>query len=126
MISILILVFTLGALGQFFVAYCRTLLLTYEKVEITQRTRDVTGLAGNAVPPNEFARLMQLLRVAPDPGDDATEIAAVSVYFHVMNVVGSLVSPLSQSSSRWIDRELSRCAYFAAITLDRRLAPAAN
>ncbi|MGB0034522.1 MAG: hypothetical protein WBP79_03510 [Candidatus Acidiferrales bacterium] len=126
MISILILVFTLGALGQFFVAYCRTLLLTYEKVEMTQRTRDVAGLAGNVVPPNEFVRLMQLLRVAPDPGDDVTEIAAVSVYYHVMNFAGRFVSPLSQSSRRWIDRELSRCAYFAAITLDRRLAPAAN
>jgi hypothetical protein len=124
MISAFMLVLTVGALVQFFFAYCRTLLLTYSKVEISERTSEVTGISIEKVEPEEFSRLMGLLRVAPDPCDDAAERRAVSVYFRVVQLASWLVSPLSRAVEEWSEVELGRCAHFAAVALDRRLAPA--
>ena len=126
MISAFMLVLAVGALVQFFFAYCRTLLLTYSKVEISERARDVTGISIERVDPEEFSRLMGLLRVAPDPRDDAAELRAVSVYFRVVQLANWLVSPLSRAAQEWSEIELGRCAHFAAVALDRRLAPAAE
>lgn len=115
-----------GALVQFFMAYCQTLLLTYSKVEISERTRDMAGIAGEVPEAEAYYRLVRLLRVAPDPGDDGTEIAAVGVYYRAIRLANWLLSSASNSVSDWSSRELSRCAYFAAVALDRRLASLAT
>jgi hypothetical protein len=125
MISAFMLVLTIGALVQFFFAYARTLLLTYGKVEISERTREVTGVDIERVQPEDFSRLMVLLRVAPDPRDDAAELRAVSIYFRAVQLANWLVSPLSRAVRHWSRIELSRCAHFAAVSLDRRLSPVA-
>lgn len=125
MIAVLILLMSVGALVQFFMAYCQTLLLTYSKVEISERAREMAGIAGEVPEPLEYYRLMNLLRVAPDPGDDKTELAAVGVYFRVMRLANWLFSWVSSDAANWTTKELSRCAYFAAITLDRRMASVA-
>lgn len=123
MISALMLVLTIGALVQFFFAYSRTILLTYSKVEISDRTREVTGVAIESVQPEDFSRLMVLLRVAPNPCDDAAELRAVSVYYRAVQLANWLVSPLSRAARDWSQVELGRCAHFAAVALDRRLSP---
>ena len=78
--SAFILVFVIAALWQFSFAYCRTLLATYSKVELSDKIQKVMGLTVDTIAPHEFDRLMALVRVAPDPGDDAAEITAVSLY----------------------------------------------
>jgi len=125
MISAFMLVLTIGALVQFFFAYAQTLLLTYSKVEISERTREVTGVEIERVQPEDFSRLMVLLRVAPDPRDDAAELRAVSIYFRAVQLANWLASPLSHAVRDWSRIELARCAHFAAVSLDRRLSPAA-
>lgn len=123
MIASLVFIFSLGALGQFAVAYCRTLLLAYNKVELSARVREVTGI-GETVAASDFDRLLQLVRLAPPLADDATEIRAVKVYHGLACVARVLASPVSRQASQWIQGELERCSYFAAVTLDRRLATA--
>jgi hypothetical protein len=125
MIASLVFLFSLGALAQFAIAYCRTLLLAYNKVELSQRVREVTGI-GNTLAPSDFQRLLQFVRLAPPLADDATEIRVVSIYFRLARVTGALASPLSRQVSRWFENELARCSYFAAVTLDRRLIPGAE
>jgi hypothetical protein len=120
MIASLVFIFSLGALGQFAIAYCRTLLLAYNKVELSQHVREFTGI-GDSLAPSDFQRLLQFVRLAPPLADDATEIRVVSIYFRLARVAGALVSPLSRQASRWFEQELERCSYFAAVTLDRRL-----
>jgi hypothetical protein len=120
MIASLVFLFSLGALGQFAIAYCRTLLLAYNKVELSQRVREVTGI-GDTLAPSDFQRLLKLVRLAPRLSDDATEIRAVSIYFRLARVAGALASPLSRQAAQWFEQELERCSYFAAVTLDRRL-----
>lgn len=122
MIAALILVLAVGGLLQFGVAYCRTLLLTYGQVELSQRARDLAALEGEAPSGETYSRLVRLLRVAPDPGDDHTEMAAVGAYYHAMRVANWAAALVSGGAREWTAQELSRCAHFAAVTLDRRLA----
>lgn len=86
----------------------------------------IAGISDALIEPAEFQRLMGLLRVAPDLGDDASEIRAVSLYYRAVQLFAGLASPVSRAARLWAEGELARCAYFAAIALDRRLAPAAN
>jgi hypothetical protein len=126
MISACILLLCIGAASQFVLAYCRTLLLTYEKVSISPSTLEVTGYTGESWQPQEFDRLMGLARIAPNLLDDASEIRAVTAYYSVVNFAGSMIAPFSSAAREWVQQELSRCTYFAAVTLDRRLAPLIN
>lgn len=124
--SAFILVVVLVALWQFSFAYCRTLLATYSKVELSGKVEKVMGLTVDTIEPREFDRLMVLVRVAPDPGDDSAEITAVSLYYRIIRLVGAIVSPLHAGASHWCRSELARCSYFAAVTLDRRLVSTAE
>ncbi len=125
-VSILILLFSIGALAQFSIAYCHTLLIAYGKVEVSNRTQKLIDINIQEVDPMAFGRLMQLVRMAPDPGDDSAEIRIIHAYFHVMSLVRVVLSPISKYVARWTYGELSRCAYFAAVTFDRRMSPLQN
>jgi hypothetical protein len=125
-LSILILIFGIFALAQFAVSYCRTLLIAYGKAEISPRTRELASLTSHHPNPIDFARLMGFVRVAPDPGDDALEIGTITSYFHALRLARVISAPLSNRISRWMELELAKCAYFAAVTLDRRLPPILN
>ncbi|MGH9714711.1 MAG: hypothetical protein ACRD5M_15565 [Candidatus Acidiferrales bacterium] len=125
-ISAFMLIFVVAALWQFSFAYCRTLLATYSKVELSGRVEKVAGLILDSIEPQKFDRLMVLVRVAPDPGDDGMEITAVGMYYRAVKLASALLPQLSKRATKWCDRELARCSYFAAVTLDRRLVPAAD
>jgi hypothetical protein len=121
--SAFMFVFVLAALWQFSFAYCRTLLATYSKVELSGRVEKLMGLRLDSIEPRGFDRLMVLVRVAPDPGDDAMEITAVCLYHRILRMAAATSSLLSERVSNWCRSELARCSYFAAVTLDRRLVP---
>ena len=124
--SAFIFVFVIAALWQFSFAYCRTLLATYSKVELSGKLQKVMGLTVDTIAPHEFDRLMALVCVAPDPCDDAAEITSVSLYYRIMKMAAAISSLLSEAASNWCRGELARCSYFAAVTLDRRLVPVAE
>jgi len=125
MIASLVFIFCLCALGQFAVAYCRTLLLAYNKVELSTRVREVAGVS-ESVAASDFDRLLQLVRLAPPLADDSAEIRAVRMYHWLASIAAALVSPFSREASDWFQAELERCSHFAAVTLDRRLAVSAE
>ena len=124
--SAFILIFVIVAMWQFALAYCRTLLATYLKVELSGKLQKDMGLNADTIEPREFDRLMGLVRVAPDPGDDSMEITAVSLYYWFIRLAAAIASPLHAGASKWCRCELARCSYFAAVTLDRRLVPVAE
>jgi len=121
MIPSLIFMFSVGALAQFALAYCRSLLLAYAKVEVSEHTLQLAGLIGEIFRPHEFARLMALIDMQESPGDDTFEIRTIKLYHDLLMSFRILLSPMGCCASIWLDRELSRCTHFAAVTLDRRL-----
>jgi|HubBroStandDraft_6_1064221.scaffolds.fasta_scaffold05812_2 hypothetical protein len=123
MIAACILVMSVGAMLQFALAYCRTLLVAYSKVELSPLTLQVAKLSSESFEPDEFYRVMCLARMAQPNRDDAAEIHSISAYYRLVEFIGYIVAPFSRTARAWIRQELSRCTYFAAVTLDRRLVP---
>jgi len=121
MIAALICVISLAAFLQFFVSYCRSILASSRKVELSDRVREVTGIASESVGADDFDRLLQLVRLCPERADDQAEIRAVGTYYGLLYFVGRLTRPLVPGVAAWVEQERRSCSYFAAVALDRRI-----
>lgn len=116
------LMFSCAALGQFFMSYCRSILATYAQVELSAATRELIGIQSPNIAGTQFHRLLGLVRLAPNPGDDKWDLRVVSVYYRAVRLVSFLTKPLGSVARSWVEHQSSLCAYFAAATLDRRIA----
>ncbi len=122
MIAALIFVISMAALLQFFVSYCRSLIAAYRKVELSEQAREVIGIQDQVVDGDDFRRLLQLVRLCPEPGDDGIEIRAVRTYYGLLNLLRAALRPLTPAVVAWAEQERRSCTYFAAVALDRRIA----
>jgi len=121
MIAALICVLSLATCLQFFVLYCRSILASTRKVELSSRVREVTGIASQNVGADDFQRLLELVRMCPERADDQTEIRAVGTYYGLLYFLGLLTRPVIPSVAAWVEQERRSCSYFAAVALDRRI-----
>jgi hypothetical protein len=122
MIAALILVASSVFLVQFFVAYCRSLLAKSFALELSPEAHQVTGIEDHRVHRNDFKRLLQLVELCPEPGDDAVQLRAVRTYYAMMKGVRALAGSIMPAVQEWVEQEQVACGYFAAVALDRRIA----
>lgn len=122
MIAALIFVISIAALLQFFISYCRSVIAATGKQELSEQAREVTGISAREVCGDEFRRILGLVRLCPEPGNDDREIRAVSAYFSLLGLARSLLAKLAPEAASWAEHERGGCAYFAAVALDRRIA----
>jgi hypothetical protein len=121
LIAALILVCSVIFFLQFFVPYCRSLIAASSNHVLSPEVQDVTGLTTPALG-EDFARVVQLLRLCPDRPEDRGEIRAIGLYFQMLNLMKAMTEPIAPSIRAWAERECGRCTYFAAVALDRRVA----
>jgi hypothetical protein len=119
MISLLILVLSLSAFSQFFLLYCRAVVLAYEQVEISPASRKLAGLEAAPISGEAFGRILGLASLCPIPAGDRVERLAARLYFFSVSAL-RLVIPTPALSS-WADSQRAACAHFAAVALDRRV-----
>jgi len=117
----LIFLFSAAALLQFFISYCRSLIAASIKQPLSAEVRDVTGIP-NTTTGEDFARVIQLLDLCPERPEEHGRIRAVNAYFSLLTFVRSTVARIIPALVAWTDMERGQCAYFAAVTLDRRIA----
>jgi hypothetical protein len=121
MIAALICVISVAAFLQFFVSYCRSILASCRKVELSDHVREITGISSRNVGAEDFTRLVQLVRLCPERGEDESELRAVGTYYGLLDVFKRMVRPLFPNVASWAERERQSCSYFAAVALDRRI-----
>jgi hypothetical protein len=121
MMAAIILVFSVVFLLQFFVSYCRSLIAASIKHPLSAEVQDVTGIKNTATG-EDFARVVQLLQLCPDRPEDRSGVQAVGAYFGLLGFVRSTIARMIPSLRTWTDRERGQCTYFAAVTLERRIA----
>jgi len=125
MIPVVILMFSAMALVQFFLSYARSILATYAVVEISPATLNLIGVQASEIRGQEFHRLLNLVRLSPNPGDDKWDLRVVRSYYGIVNMIGGLACLFAPSVCKWRDRESDLCSKFAVAVLDRRIAPVA-
>jgi hypothetical protein len=122
MIAILIFGISVLTLLQFFVSYCHSLIAESRGHELSEQGREISGVNGHSVRGDQFRRLLQLIALCPEPGDDTRQVRAVSIYFGLLGLGRVLLGWIEPAVARWIDSERGGCAYVAAVVLDRRIA----
>lgn len=122
MMAALILVFSVAALLQFFVSYCRSLLAASAKESLSIQARDVTGITGMSAPSGEFPRFVQLLDLCPERPNDRGPVRAVRTYYRLLGALRASFAWVAPGLAMWTENERGQCAYFAAVALDRRIA----
>jgi len=121
MMAALIFAISMVTLFMFFVSYCRSMMATAARQELSEEVRDVTGIRATASA-QDYARVVQYLELCPERPDDRTGLRAVSFYHACLTVAKQSLSRLIPALNSWTERELARCAYFTAVALDRRIA----
>lgn len=122
MTTALILAFSSVAFLQFFVSYCRSVIAASEAQPLSEQVREVTGIRDGQIRGEEFLRLVQLSSLCPDAGTDHRAVSAVRTYFRMLRFVRATVRGVMPGVISWTEAELSGCAHFAAVALDRRIA----
>ena len=117
----IICVFSIAAFLQFFVWHCRSILASSLRVELSKRVREVAGVEDRDFGADDFHRLLQLVRLCPERGDDRGEIRAVGTYYGLLNVVTRLARQTLPPVANWAEQERESCSHFAAVALDRRI-----
>jgi hypothetical protein len=117
----IICVFSIAAFLQFFVWHCRSIIASSRRVELSERVREVAGVESRDFNGEDFNRLLQLVRLCPDRGDDRGEIRAVGTYYGLLNVLGRIARQTIPPVAAWAEQERESCSYFAAVALDRRI-----
>jgi hypothetical protein len=121
MMAAFILICSVVLLLQFFVSYCRSLIAASAKQMLSPEVQDVTGIS-RAASGDDFARVIQLLRLCPDRPEDRNSIQAIGAYFRLLNFLRSTLARMVPSMHAWTESERGHCAYFAAVALERRIA----
>lgn len=122
MIAALIFVVSVAVLLQFFVSYSRSIIAAYRKSELSEQVREVVGIEGQQVGSEEFGRLVQLVRLCPQKGDDHADLKVVGLYYRMLGLLRSAAQSLSPKVFKWAEQERMDCTYFVAVALDRRIA----
>jgi hypothetical protein len=121
MMAGIILVCSVVFLLQFFVSYCRSLIAASAKHPLSAEVQDVTGIKTSATG-EDFVRVVQLLQLCPDRPEDRSGVQAIGAYFSLLGFLRSTVARVVPSLLTWTEKERGQCTYFAAVTLDRRIA----
>lgn len=121
MMAAIILVCSVALLLQFFVSYCRSLISASIRQPLSAEVQDVTGIK-DAAAGDDFERVVQLLQLCPDRPEDRSGVQAIGAYFKLLGAMRATVAKLIPKLSAWTDAERGQCTYFAAVTLDRRIA----
>jgi hypothetical protein len=117
----LVFLLSAAALLQFFISYCRSLIAASIKQPLSPEVRDVTGIPNTAAG-EDFARVIQLLDLCPERPEERGRIRAINAYFQLLNLVSSTIAHVIPALVNWTDMERGQCTYFAAVTLERRIA----
>lgn len=121
MMPVAICVFSVAALLPFVVSYFRSIVASSRNVALSPRLCEVTGLASQHVQAEDFARLLQLVRLCPEQKQDRGDLRAVGAYYRFLALVARATESFAPAVARWAESEREGCSYFAAVALDRRI-----
>jgi hypothetical protein len=119
MMATLIAVVSLAAFVQVFVSYCRSVLASARKVELSGRVAALAGVEGESLAADDFDRVLQLVRLCPEHDADRTGVRAIRIYYRLLQILSRSVGAFNPGMAIWTERESEGCSHFAAVVLDR-------
>jgi hypothetical protein len=112
MMASLIFIFSVAALMQFFVSYCRSLIAASARRALSSDVQDVIGIRRSASG-EDFDRVMQYLRLCPDRREDRNGIKAIGAYFRLLGSFATGLDRIGTFAVRLLCRRGVRSSYRA-------------
>jgi hypothetical protein len=122
MVGILILVFSLAALGQFGVFYFRAVLASVASQPLTGYVQQIEGFPNRPLRGSDFQQLIELQQLCPQVGPDGRSLRAARAYYRTLAAVKHVINGFLPALQNWAEREQTLCTQFAAVLIDQRLA----
>jgi hypothetical protein len=109
------------ALLPLYVSSCRSILAAAERMPLSERVTALLGTDDAELTAGDFDRVLQLVRLCPEHGDDRGGIRAITVYQRAIELGAAFFGRFSPRVGAWSDVQRRQCAHFAAIVLDRSI-----
>ncbi len=109
------------ALSQFGLYYWRAIVAGVARQPVSACVLAAAGIDGGQVTGRDFHTFAGLHGLTPDLNVSTSSLSAVSAYYRVVNLIGGLARFGMPSLLKWVDSELTLCARYAAVQIDRRL-----
>ncbi len=122
LMAAIVLVFSIGMAIQFFVHYCRSLLVVAGKLPLSVRVREALQIRDEQLTPADCKRVWKLAEVCPEMERRSRQLSIIRAYSFLLRLFQTLSSWAAASVSKWFEAEQQSCARFVAVVLDRRMA----
>jgi hypothetical protein len=116
MISVVLLILSVGALAQFGLYYWRSLISGYASQPLSERFPLFSGLSHESPEGEDFEALLSLHRLTPTMGRRADSLSALRAYYTAVKVLCRM--PALQN---WAKQEMATCSRYVAVLVDQRL-----
>src|SRR5260370_29381160 len=104
MMATLIFLISLVTLFMFFVSYCRSMMASAARHELSEEVRDVTGIKETASA-RDYERVIQIFQLCPERPEDRSSLRPVSLYHSCLKTVQGALATVMPGLKSWMEQE---------------------
>jgi hypothetical protein len=121
MFAAMLFAISIVALSQFGIYYWRAVLAAVAGQPVSDGVLAAAGVANGRVTANDFGTLAGLHELTPNLIPSGGGLGLVRMYYRAVDGVSVRIGRHMPSVAAWCDQELTVCARYAAVQIDRRL-----
>jgi hypothetical protein len=121
MFAAMLFAISIVALSQFAVYYWRAMLAGAAAQPVSERILAAAGVRDGKLTGEDFHALLGLHDLTPELRSGGKNLLLVRVYYSLVEGIASLAGRSMPAVAAWSERELTVCARYAAVQIDRRL-----
>jgi hypothetical protein len=116
-IAAILLAVSLVGLAHFALYYWRAMIGGVAQQPVSDRVRTAAKISSPAIVAGDFRALLSLHDLAPDLRGPGGGFHVVRAYYSIVEKIGSLIP----TATPWADAEMTTCARYVAVLVDRHL-----
>jgi len=121
MFSAMLFAISIVALTQFGLYYWRAVLAAVAGQPVSEGVLAAAGVENRRVTGRDFGTLAGLHELTPNLNPSSSGLGLVRFYYAIVNAISSAAGQHMPALAAWCDQELTVCARYAAVQIDRRL-----
>jgi hypothetical protein len=121
MFAAMLFAISIVALSQFGAYYWRAMLAGAAAQPVSERVLEAAGVQNGQLTGQDFPALLGIHNVTPELNSGGKGLGLVRGYYALVDGIASVVGRSMPAVAAWSQRELTVCARYAAVQIDRRL-----
>jgi hypothetical protein len=120
MFAAMLFAISIVALSQFAAYYWRAMVAGTAAQPISDRVLVAVGVQNGQLTGQNFPTLLSIHDLTPELNSRSNGLFLVRVYYRIIDAIDSLAGRTMPAIAAWSQRELTVCARYAAVQIDRR------